>query len=389
MIVEHEFEFHKKPIEIFNSLKEENKKPIEIENDISMVYIGKNNNEIIVQIENALKANEISNNKILTIDFPKEKNENRKNEEEEEEEEEDNKNILFLIQYKNIYLGGISLNFNLREGFGINKYENSSLFYIGQWKNNMKEGIGFLKIDENTLYIGSFINNQFQGFGILYYKSYNKFYFGEFENGKFSEGIYCDFNNELYYRGKFNQNKKNDSFCSFLEQKNRHLFIGEVIDDEFIKGYLCLFNIQETARQDENGMEEFVAYFDIDSIFYYNKNNDNNNISFINNLEFENEFRNKIQENMKKIFETDYKISHKMTDVINYFKYLESLESDEDYNFLERYIENDEQSLEKFFIRNYSIYLRQFQEEMQEININEIRNEIEIPVMNRENFNTN
>ena len=33
----------------------------------------------------------------------------------------------------------------MREGFGLNKYENSSSFYLGQWKNNMKEGTGFLK----------------------------------------------------------------------------------------------------------------------------------------------------------------------------------------------------------------------------------------------------
>ena len=387
MIVEYEFEFQKKPIEIFDSLKGENKKPIEIETNISMVYIGKDSEDITTQIENALITNETSNNKILTINFPREKNENKENE--EEEEEEDNKNILFLIEYKNIYIGGISLNFKFREGFGINKYENSSLFYIGQWKNNMKEGIGFLKIDENRLYIGSFHNNQFQGLGLLYHKKDKKFYFGEFENGKFSEGIYCDFNRELYYRGKFNQNKQNDTFCTFLEQKNKHLFVGEVIDNEFIKGYLCLYHVKEISGQDENGNEEFVAYFDIDTIFYYNKNNDNNNISFINNSEFENEFRNKIQENMKKIFETDYKISHKMTEVINYFNYLESLESDEDYNCLERYIEDDEQSLEKFFIRNYSIYLRQFQELIQDIDINEIRNEIEIPVMNKENYNNN
>ena len=130
MIVEYEFEFQKKPIEIFDSLKGENKKPIEIETNISMVYIGKDSEDITTQIENALITNETSNNKILTINFPREKNENKENE--EEEEEEDNKNILFLIEYKNIYIGGISLNFKFREGFGINKYENSSLFYIGK-----------------------------------------------------------------------------------------------------------------------------------------------------------------------------------------------------------------------------------------------------------------
>ena len=83
-----------------------------------------------------------------------------------------------IIKYKDIYIGGVSSNFNLRQGFGLNKYENSSSFYLGQWNNNMKEGNGFLKIDENILYVGSFHLNQFDGFGILYYKSNNTFFLG-------------------------------------------------------------------------------------------------------------------------------------------------------------------------------------------------------------------
>ena len=376
MIFEQKFTFQKKQNEIFELLFQEGEGPLEIEKEISMIYIGDKNNVMIKEIKNILKNNELLNDNNLNINYIQE----------QFKDKNENKNIFFLIKYKDIYIGGVSLNFDLREGFGLNKYENSSSFYIGQWKNNMKEGIGFLKIDDNTLYVGSFHLNQFEGFGMVYYKSRDSFYFGEFENGSFKEGIYCDINKKLFYRGKFNQNKKNDSFCTFLEKNNRQLFIGEVNDDIFLKGYLCLFQMNEIVRKDENGEDEFVANFDIDKIFYFDKANDKN-ISFIHGNEFENEFSNKIQENMKKIFEVDYRMEHKMNYIIDYFNYLESLVNDEFYNILEKYNENNEQSLEKFFLDNYNFVLNQFQEVQEEMDINEIRKEIEIPEINKENIN--
>lgn len=383
MLLEQEFIYQKKPCEIFNSLNIQKEEPTEIEKDILMLYIGSKNNEFISQVNNILKDNDISNNQ-NSINFIQEQ---------AGENEENKKNNLFLVKYKNIYIGGISINLKMREGFGLNKYENSSSFYLGQWKNNMKEGTGFLKIDDNKLYIGSFHHNQFEGFGIIYYKLDDTFYFGEFKNGSFCQGIYCNINKELYYRGKFHQNKKNDSFCTFLEKNNRHLFIGDVKDDVFVKGYLCLYQIIESTRQNEDGEDEYVADFNIDKIFYFDKT-DENKINFINNFEFENEFRNKIHENMRKIFEVDYITGHKMKDIISYFNYLESLVDDEDHNYLERYNEDNDQSLEKFFMSNYNFYFSQFQEgqEQMDINlpiINEIRKEIEIPEINKENKNMN
>jgi len=378
MLLEQEFVYLKKPCEIFNSLNIQKEEPTEIEKDISMLYIGSKNNEFISQVNNILKNNEISNNQ----------NNINLIQEQSGENEENKKNNLFLIKYKNIYIGGISINLKMREGFGLNKYENSSSFYLGQWKNNMKEGTGFLKIDDNKLYIGSFHHNQFEGFGIIYYKLDDTFYFGEFKNGAFSQGIYCNINKELYYRGKFHQNKKNDSFCTFLEKNNRHLFIGDVKDDVFVKGYLCLYQIIESTRQNEDGEDEYVADFNIDKIFYFDKT-DENKINFINNFEFENEFRNKIHENMRKIFEVDYITGHKMKDIISYFNYLESLVDDEDHNYLERYNEDNDQSLEKFFMSNYNFYFSQFQEGQEQMDINEIRKEIEIPEINKENENMN
>ena len=81
-----------------------------------------------------------------------------------------NKEELLFINYKELYIGGVSLNdITQREKFGLNKYSENS-FYLGQWKHNMKHGTGFLKINENIMYIGSFVKNQINGFGMLFYK---------------------------------------------------------------------------------------------------------------------------------------------------------------------------------------------------------------------------
>ena len=86
------------------------------------------------------------------------------------DEEDNEENNYLFIEYKNIYIGGLSINNILkRKKFGLNIYSNES-FYIGRWESNMKEGIGFLKINENLMYIGNFNSNQFNGFGILYDK---------------------------------------------------------------------------------------------------------------------------------------------------------------------------------------------------------------------------
>ena len=367
MLKEDKIVFQNKKLEIFETLLKQNKKPTEIEEGISLIYIGGKNEEIISKIKNILNNNGMPNNNKFSLNFVPDKKK-------EEDKSQDNKHALFLIEYKNIYIGGLSTNLIARDGFGLNKYKNSSSFYLGHWKNNMKEGIGFLKVDDNKLYIGSFHLNQFEGFGILYYKQNNTFYFGEFKNGGFNNGIYCNINKELYYRGRFEKNKKNDSFCSFLEKNNKHLFLGEVKDDDFVKGYLCLYKTNEISREDENG-DEIVINFNIDKIFYFDKT-DKNNISFIDNVELENELRNNILESMQKNFEIDIRLKQKVKDIINYFDYLESLADDEDHNYLERYNEDNEQSLEKFFMSNYGVYFSQFQEEE---DINEIRREIVIP----------
>ena len=146
-----------------------------------------------------------------------------------------------------------------------------------------------------------------------------------------------------------------------------------------------MYQINEYSRKDENEDVEYVADFDIEKLFYFDKTEENN-INFIHIFEFENEFKNKIIESMKKIFEIYYKMRYKVEDIFtNYFNYLETLVDDDNHKYLERYNENNERSLEKFFMTNYNVYLSQVQELIEETDINEIRKEIEIPEINKYN----
>ena len=144
-------------------------------------------------------------------------------------------------------------------------------------------------------------------------------------------------------------------------------------DDVFIKGYLGLFQINEIKRQNEDGEDEFIDDFSIDKIFYYDKTNEKN-IIFIHNFEFENEFKNKIINNMRTIFEVDYRTGNKIKEIIDYFNYLEGLVDDKDHNYLEKYNKDNEQSLESYFISNYNMYFNLFLETQENLDINEIRN---------------
>ena len=128
-IIEDEFSLDIKPVTIFESLLQQENLTIELENDVSITYSGKKDDEITSKIKNLLMQYEndknIDFNSILEqIELNKENNENDLNNENENdfnnENDEFKKNNLFSIKYKDIYIGGVSPNFQMREGFGLN-----------------------------------------------------------------------------------------------------------------------------------------------------------------------------------------------------------------------------------------------------------------------------
>ena len=376
-IIEDEFSLDIKPVTIFESLLQQENLTIELENDVSITYSGKKDDEITSKIKNLLMQYEndknIDFNSILEqIELNKENNENDLNNENENdfnnENDEFKKNNLFSIKYKDIYIGGVSPNFQMREGFGLNKYNEDHTFYIGLWKNNMKEGFGFLKIDDDTYYLGHFHQNQFEGDCILYLKSKNIFYLGTFSNSSFEEGQYIDINNDVFYKGKFLNNRKNDDCCTMTEMNNRHIFIGEIENDNFKKGFLCQYICEVNESKDDVGEDVFGYIFDIEKIFYYYKDEDNNT-KFI--YQFQNSFKQNLKKNIEKIFIFNYETKKRIIKKLNgYFDYLNTLGEDNDYNDLNKYNAKGYDNLFYIFMNNYNLYITDYQELTEKFSIN-------------------
>ena len=311
--------------------------------------------------------------------IPKEEEENKIEENPEDEENnnllrtEDARNYLLFINYENIYIGAVSIKDLLRrENFGLNIYS-EDCFYIGRWKDNMKEGIGFLKINENLMYAGNFSSNQFNGFGFLFDKAKNNLFFGEFNNGEYSEGIFYNIENEYFYRGKIKDGKKNDNICTFFDVKKGYLFIGEIINDEFNKGYVFFTQIKQ--ENEENADIEF----NIVKIYYFNGLGQNNKV-FMNDDIFTTDFYKKLQDIADNIFQHDFNLKDQSNIYLKFFSDLIAIKGIDRYYIADNYNSfQDEQSIESDFLRYYYDVLNSFQEGQKLINLKEYEMIIDNP----------
>ena len=274
----------------------------------------------------------------------------------------DERNFIIFVKYKNIYIGGLSIfDFQNREGFGLNKYLiNKESFYIGNWKRNKKYGIGFLKIYNNHLLFGNFKENQINDDGFYHNKDNGNLFFGLFNNGKFIEGFYYNLNKEIYYIGNFINNKKNDDFSFYINYKNQKVFIGEMKNDIFIKGYIFILKIEETKN-------DIISK--IKSIIYKNNDNSFSNIS-------------KKNKNLNNFVYFIIKTINKLKEIFKNVKILlselENIYDDNVYNNrIGRYnsIENSF-SFENDLINNYNKYSKILIDIKREINIQNIKNKI-------------
>ena len=264
------------------------------------------------------------------------------------------KNSLLFINYKEIYIGGVNLlNINIREKFGLNKYSPYS-FYLGQWKNNQKEGVGFLKINEGIEYMGNFSQNQINGYGMSFYKENEILYIGNYLEGKFEEGIIYNKKDDYLYKGKIINGKKNDDFCTFIELEKGRIFIGKALDDIFIKGYLGICENSEIDGNDSNIME-------LNKIIYFDKS-DFNDIKIVHYTSFTKEFYNKIQDVMSNIIQTNYNNKTQCENLIDYFQSFDSYVNDRDYiDYLIKINQIDnEESLENYFLRDFQDFCTKF-----------------------------
>ena len=287
---------------------------------------------------------------------------------------DDERNYLLFIKYQDIYIGAISINdFSRRENFGLNIYSNDC-FYIGRWKENMKNEIGFLKINENLMYIGKFKDNQFNGFGILYNKSAKIFFFGNFDNGKYDEGIFYNMEKRYFYRGKIKDGKKNGELCTLFDAQNGYLFFGEIKNDEFNKGYVFYFQILEDIQDKGNDDIKFnflkIIYFD---------GLGTNNRRIYNYKNFIPEFYSKLQDIGNNIFQADFNIKDQEEDLIKFFDELDNIPNNEKYFNLDSYNTFINEQLEKDFIDNYYNQIQIFISGQEILNLNKYKEILDKP----------
>ena len=293
-----------------------------------------------------------------------------------DKEKKNFQNSLLFINYKEIYIGGINLlNINSREKFGLNKYSSNS-FYLGQWKNNIKDGIGFLKVNEGIEYMGNFKQNQINGYGMLFYKENMILYIGNYLEGKFEEGIIYNKKNDVLYKGKIINGKKNDDFCTYIELGKGRIFLGKSLDDVFLKGYL---GICENSKLNGNDCDD-SNIMELNKIIYFDKS-DLSNIKIIPNTLFNQEFYYKIQDFMSNIVQTDYNLKTQCENLIDYFQSFDSYVNDRDYiDYLIKYNQiDDEESLENYFLRDFQEFCMRFNKNEKEYNSKNISENIKPP----------
>ena len=289
------------------------------------------------------------------------------------------KNSLLFINYKEIYIGGVSLlNINIREKFGLNKYSLDT-FYLGQWKNNTKNGIGFLKISKDISYMGNFFKNQINGYGMLFYKENSILYIGNFSEGKFIEGICYNKINDTFYKGKIINGIKNDDFCSYTEFNKGRIFIGKSLNDIFIRGYL---GICQQSKSKENDTNNDCNILELNKIIYFDKSK-KENMQIIPYTLFKEEFYYKIQDYIGNLIQTNYNLKAHCENLINYFQCFDSYVNDRDYiDYLIKYNQvDDDESLENYFLRDFHSFSERLNNnyEQNEFNLNYILDSIKSP----------
>lgn len=94
---------------------------------------------------------------------------------------------------------------NMREGIGQCKLKNGNL-YIGEFRDDLMNGLGEMIYNNGDIYIGQWLNGRKDGLGIFTWSD-NTRYNGEFRNGKMEgEGQCFDQSGNLIYEGQW----KND-----------------------------------------------------------------------------------------------------------------------------------------------------------------------------------
>ena len=197
-------------ISVINELKELIQS---LNDDIIIKRIG----NIINIMNNAIEENKKNNEKII------------------EKIQSMNKKLEALTNKSNIKIGvknypegkyeGELVN-NMREGKGKLYYINNEKYmgkiYIGEWKNDLRNGKGVETWNDGERFVGNFKNDKREGYGI-YYFSNGDIYEGNYKNGK-TEGFGVEYySNGDKYEGRFKNGNKEGQGVYYFENGNREI----------------------------------------------------------------------------------------------------------------------------------------------------------------------
>ena len=103
-------------------------------------------------------------------------------------------------------------------GIGSEDSEEGGYIYLGEFKNNKKEGYGSIIWKDGNKYKGEFKNNQLNGYGIIEYPG-EKYYQGEIKNGRINGFGEFFWKNGKRYIGNYKNDKRN-GFGIFIFKTN-------------------------------------------------------------------------------------------------------------------------------------------------------------------------
>ena len=123
-----------------------------------------------------------------------------------------------------------------------------SQYYLGNWENNLFEGLGiylWIKEKNDTIPFSDFNNSNFDAF------------IGNSEKGVFKKGILLNYNknNFFIYYGSFSEEgKKEGNNCFYYSNNLEEMFFGTYKNDIFIEGFIAKFD------KNNGKMIELIVY---------------------------------------------------------------------------------------------------------------------------------
>lgn len=125
----------------------------------------------------------------------------------EEDEFSCSKDKIYYFSNGDKYIGKIQKNELHGRGYYV-MYDDGKIImeYLGEFENNLREGIGECKFENGNLYLGKFNEDLMNGIGQMSYSNGDE-YIGEWKDGKkHGTGIFT-WNDSVKYNGEFKEGK--------------------------------------------------------------------------------------------------------------------------------------------------------------------------------------